>query len=420
MLLDFRVQNFRSFRDAASLSFVASADASLRATHCLATGVKSLPWATRGAAIYGANASGKSNLIFGLVTMGNMVRHCTAWTDAQFAENYTPFKLDKHTATEPTEFEVNVVIADVRYEYGFSYDGRRICSEWLTVYRTGKGQKWFEREWNDKLGKEFWGRFSTHFTGPRETWRKATRPQALFLTTAAQLNSELLKPLFSWFSENIVVVNSLGMLGLGFTLQRLDEPGFKERVLDVLRAADIHIADIKIERRSGHQFNLSFEPGKPPTVMSREGEIPEVTFGHRVEGGGTEYFDRRYESLGTQMLFACIGPVLDALENGKLLVLDDVDASLHPLVTRFMVGLFHDPMMSKKDAQLWITTHNTALLDTDVMRRDQFWFVDKNEHQASVLVPLTDFSPRKNEALERGYLRGRYGGLPFISSLRTH
>lgn len=418
MLLDFRIQNFRSFRDPATLSFVAGTDSSLRSTHCLVTDLRSAPWVTRGAAVYGANASGKSNLIFALVTMSHMVRHSTAMTEAQFAESYTPFLLDKHTAAEPTEFEVNLLLSGVRYEYGFSYDGQRIRSEWLTVYRTGKGQKWFDREWDSERGEELWGSFSTHFAGPRETWRKATRPQALFLTTAAQLNSELLKPLFSWFSEGLVVVNSLGMLGLGVTLQRLDEAGFKERALDVLRAADIHIADIKIERKPGHQLNFSFEAGKPPTVMTHQGEIPHITFGHLVDGGDTVYFDQRFESLGTQMLFGCIGPVLDALENGKLLVLDDVDSSLHPMVTRFIVGLFHDPTMSKGDAQLWITTHDTSLLNTDVLRRDQYWFVDKEAQQASVLVPLTDFSPRKNEALERAYMRGRYGGLPFISSLR--
>jgi uncharacterized protein len=420
MLINFRAKNFRSVRDAATISFVASPDRSLRATHCLATGLNSVPWVTRGAAIYGANASGKSNLIFGLTTMRNIVLQSTALSEPQFAELYTPFCLDKETANEPTEFEVNLVLSGIRYEYGFSYDGRRICSEWLTVYRTGKGQRWFDRSWDEEGGKERWGKFSTHFTGPRETWRKATRSQALFLTTAAQLNSELIKPLFNWFGSELLVLNTIGMLGLGYTLKRFDEAGFKERVLEVLRAADIHIADIRVEKKSGQQFNLSFEPGKPPTVLTKEGEIPDVSFGHRVEGGETVYFDRRFESIGTQMLFACIGPILDAIEKGQLLVIDDIDSSLHPMVTRFIVGLFHDPVVSQHGAQVWLTTHDTSLLDKDVMRRDQYWFVDKDERQASVLVPLTDFSPRKNEALERGYLRGRYGGVPFISSPRLH
>ena len=420
MLVDFSAKNFRSIRDSATLSFVASSDTSLRATHCLATGFNSVPWVTRAAAVYGANASGKSNLIFGLGTMSQMVLASTAFSEAQFAECYTPFRLDQETAYEPTEFEVNLVLSGVRYEYGFSYDGRRIRSEWLTVYRTGKGQRWFERSWDEEGSEERWNGFSSHFTGPRETWRKATRPQALFLTTAAQLNSELLRPLFNWFGNDLLVLNSVGMLGVAYTLQRFDEPGFKERVLEVLRSADIHIADIRIEKKSGQQVNFSFEPGKPPTISAREGEVPDIAFGHRVEGGETLFFDRRFESVGTLQLFACIGPLLDAIEKGKLLVIDDVDASLHPMVTRFIVGLFHDPLVSQHNAQLWITTHDTALLDTDLLRRDQFWFVDKDERQASILVPLTDFSPRKNEALERGYLRGRYGGVPFISSPRLH
>jgi hypothetical protein len=418
MLIDFSAQNFRSLRDLATLSFVAGADKSHRKTHCLATGLKSAPWVTRGATIYGANASGKSNLIFALGTMSNMVRHSTRMTEAQFTECYTPFKLDEEMAGLPTEFEVNLLLSGVRYEYGFSYDGQRICGERLTVYRTARGQNWFDREWDEKKGEESWGSFSTHFTGPRDTWRKATRPQALFLTTAAQLNSELLKPLFTWFSEDLVVLNNIVLLAHGYTLQRLEEAEFKKRVLDVLHAADIHIADIRVERKSGHQIDLSLEPGKPPTVVTREGNVPQITFGHRVEGGGIEYFDSRYESAGTQRLLFCLGPILDALEKGKLLVIDDVDASLHPMLTRFIVGLFHDPAVSKNNAQLWIATHDTSLLDTDIMRRDQFWFVEKDKRQASILVPLTDFGPRKNEALERGYLRGRYGGVPFISTLR--
>jgi AAA15 family ATPase/GTPase len=420
MLIDFRVQNFRSLRNSATLSFVANSDTSLRTSHCVATNLGSIPWLTRGAAIYGANASGKSNLIFGLGTMTAMVRTSTALTETQLTELYTPFRLDNETVTEPTEFEVNLLLSGVRYEYGFSYDGRRICSEWLTVYRTGKGQRWFVRSWDEEGRKESWGKFSTHFSGPKETWKKATRPQALFLTTAAQFNSELLKPLFDWFGNGLVVLNAVGMLGFGYTMQRFEEPGFKERVLEVLRAADIHIADIKIERKSGQQVNFSFEPGKPPAVLAREGEVPLVSFGHRGSTGDTVYFDPRFESVGTQRLFACIGPMLEAIEQGKLLVIDDIESSLHPLVTRFIVSLFHDPEVSRREAQLWITTHDTSLLDTDVMRRDQFWFVDKDERQASVLVPLTDYSPRKNEALERGYLRGRYGAVPFISSPRIH
>jgi uncharacterized protein len=117
-------------------------------------------------------------------------------------------------------------------------------------------------------------------------------------------------------------------------------------------------------------------------------------------------------------LLSYFGPLLDAIETGKLLVIDEVDSSLHPMVVRFVLQLLHDPKVSKHGAQSWITTHDTSLLDTELLRRDQIWFVEKNERQASRLYPLSDFSPRKNEALEKAYLRARYGGVPFIS--RTH
>jgi AAA15 family ATPase/GTPase len=419
MIIDFSAANFRSFRDCATLSFVASTDKSNLDTHCIPSEGPDASWINRGAAIYGGNASGKSNLIFALATMHTMVLNSLAFTEAQFAEQYTPFLLDPVTAAQPTDFEVNLRLSGVRYKYGFSYDAHRIRSESLTVYKTGRGQNWFDREWNHETGIDDWTTFSTHFTGARETWRKATRPQALFLTTAVQLNSELLKPIYNWFNQNLVMINAQVLPGMiNTTLQRINEPGFKDRVLKVLQAADIHVVDIQVEMKPGQQFNLIHEPGKPLSIRAADAEIPHVTFGHAMEDGSVRYFDRRFESAGTQMLLGIIAPVLDTLEKGKLLVIDDADASFHPLVTRFIVGLFHDPEVATSDCQFWITTHDVSLLDTDIMRRDQYWFVEKDEKQASVLIPLTDFSPRKNEALERGYLRGRYGGVPFISTMR--
>jgi AAA15 family ATPase/GTPase len=162
------------------------------------------------------------------------------------------------------------------------------------------------------------------------------------------------------------------------------------------------------------------EPGKTPEMVARNLEVPVVKYLHRVAGGGTIEFDNRYESAGTQKLLAYVGPLLEAMDCGKLLVIDELDSSLHPMVTRFILRLIHDPHISTRNAQLWITTHDTALLDTEILRRDQVWFVEKDEHQASHVYPLSDFSPRRNEALERGYLRGRYGALPFISSPNLH
>lgn len=416
MLVEFKVRNFRSFRDEQALSFVASADRAHEATHCLSTGHKATPRLTRAGVIYGANASGKSNLIFALMTMRHLVlQSTTALSEQQFAEQYTPFRLDSESAREPTEFEITILLGGVRYQYGFSYDSHRIRGEWLLVYKTGKAQRWFERATKANSSEETWAPFSAYLTGPRETWRKATRPQALFLTTAAQLNSEQLKPLLDWFATGIITLAGTVGPNLTPTLLRFEESGFKERVLELLRAADIHIADIRVEKRKAQQLQFKLEPGKPPEVAQLDGEMPEIEFCHQVKGGEPVWFDRRFESAGTQRLLSYIGPLLDAVEHGKFLVIDELSSSLHPMLMRFIVRLIHDPKFSRRGAQLWMTTHDTSLLDVDLLRRDQIWFVEKGEDQASKLYPLSDFSPRKNEALEGAYLKGRYGAVPFLS-----
>jgi hypothetical protein len=418
MLVEFRVKNFRSLRGEQVLSFVASSDRTFHDTHCVATGFKGLPFVTRAAVVYGANATGKSTLMFALATMRNLVALSTKLTEPQFAEQYTPFRLDETSAAEPTELEVTIVRDGVRYQYGFRYDAQRICAEWLIVYRHGKGQHWFERQYDALQKEDVWAPFSSYFKGERETWRKTTRPQALFLTTAVQLNSEQLAPLFDWFINGMTLLTGNGELNPLPTLARLDDSDFKRRTLELLRAADIHVADIRVEKQPGQQFEFVLAPGKPTEVLTSDREFPEVQFLHKTQGGELVAFDRRYESAGTQRLLAYAGPVLDAIERGRLLVIDELDRSLHPLLARFIVRLMHNPAVSTKAAQLWITTHDTTLLDTDLLRRDQIWFVEKDEHQASRLYPLSDFKPRKNEALEWGYLKGRYGGIPFVSEPR--
>ena len=420
MLVEFKVRNFRSLRDEQTLSFVASNDRAHETTHCLDTGLKSPPRLTRAAVIYGANAGGKSNLIFALATMRNLVLLSMAMPESALAEQYTPFRLDRESAREPTQFELIVLIGGIRYQYGFSYDAQRIRNEWLIVYKTGKGQAWFDRSWNADTGEYEWAPFSNYFTGSKETWKQATRPGALFLTTAIQLNNEQLRPLWDWFANGVSILSWLGASGVGQTLQKLDDPAYKARVLNLLRAADIHIADIEVDKLPGQQVEFKLEPGKPPEFASRDQEVPVVKFWHRVEGEEPVSFDGRYESAGTQRLLSYIGPLLDAIETGKLLVIDEVDSSLHPMVVRFVLQLLHDPKVSRQGAQFWITTHDTSLLDTELLRRDQIWFVEKNERQASRLYPLSDFSPRKNEALEKAYLRARYGGVPFISRTNLH
>jgi uncharacterized protein len=417
VLVEFRAKNFRSLRNDQTLSFVASSDKLHRVSNCIETGHPGAPCLTRAAVMYGANASGKSNLLFALATMREMVLRST--TQPSLAEPYTPFRLDTVSAREPVEFEITLLIEGVRYQYGFAFDAARIRHEWLLVYKTSKAQRWFERRYDPTQQQDDWQPFSAYFTGERETWKRATRPQALFLSTAFQLNSALLRPLYDWFGSGIISLPTLAPLNLLPTLEKLDDPAYKARILKLLGAADIHIADIKVSRMPGHQFEMKLKAGKVPELKTWQGEFPDVEFCHQLEGGEPVWFDRRYESFGTQRLLGYAGPLLDAIENGRLLVVDEFDTSLHSLLTRYLLGLIQSPELSCKGAQLLMTTHDTTLLDPEILRRDQVWFVEKKpREQESVVYPLTDFSPRKNEALERGYLMGRYGALPYLSDFR--
>lgn len=420
MLVDFRVTNFRSIRSEQCLSFVASPDKTHAQTHCVETGRTDVTRLLRSAVVYGANASGKSNLIHALTTMQMLVLHSSHLLQSQFSECYTPFLLDQNSRQHPTEFEVTVVIDDLRYQYGFRYDASRIVGEWLLVYRGNKAQRWFEYHYNPETDANEWQPFSIYFKGEkkgqRDLWKLNTGQRVLFLTQAAQSNSAQLKPLFDWFVNDLVVLPARAEFNLAPTLQRLGDPYYKDWVLRLMNAADIHITDIKVQSRKGQQIEFTFEPGKTPEFVAMDSEIPDVEFCHETSHGTQQWFDRRYESYGTLRLLGYAAPLLQALEQGKLLVIDEFDTSLHPLLTRYILKLMHSPHLLSKGAQLWMTTHDTSLLDPMLVRRDQVWFVEKKQDQSTELYALTEFSPRKQEAIERGYLQGKYGAVPFLSN----
>lgn len=419
MLVEFRVKNFRSIREEQCLSFVASSDNLHQETHCLETGKPGIARLLRSAVIYGANASGKSNLIYALMTMQQLVLNSTRLLEAQFREHYTPFLLDSDSRQTPTQFEITLVIGELRYQYGFSFDAERIHGEWLLVYQSSKAQHWFEYHYNPDIGKNEWERFSVYFKGEkkgqRELWKASTSVRSLFLTQAAQSNSLQLHPLFNWFANDLTIFSTQAPVNLLPTLHRLEEPQYKEWVLRLMNAADIHISDIRVESRKGQQFEFKFEPGKAPELNSFDGDMPVIEFGHKTSDNQEQWFDARFESFGTLRLLSYAAPLLDALENGKLIVVDEFDTSLHPLLTRYILRMLHNPSLSTKGAQMWMTTHDTSLLDPYLIRRDQVWFVEKKKDQSTEFYALMDFSPRKNEAIERGYLQGRYGAIPFLN-----
>lgn len=416
MLIEFRVKNFRSLRDEQVLSLVASKDKSLLDTHTQATGINAAPALLRSAAIYGANASGKSNLIKALQYMrGVVIESATAIQPGQ-PYSVQPFRLDVESAQQPTEFEVTFLLDGVRYQYGFSMTSQRILSEYLLVYKSFKPQRWFERHLDVETGKDVY-EFSASLKGPKVVWEGATRPNSLFLSMAVQLNSEALRPVFDWFANQLLILNELNPLNMNVSIQKLKQVEGRRDICSFLSAADISIADIDIVTRKvpGQSVHFDLAGGKTEVRME-EVEENQLRF-HHVTDKGKAIFELADESAGTRSLLFLSGPVLDILANGRILVIDELDTSLHTLLVRELVRLFHTPEVNANGAQLIFSTHDTSLLDDpDLFRRDQIWFVEKDRDQASQLVALVEFSPRKNEALERGYLMGRYGGIPFIGN----
>lgn len=416
MLIEFRVKNFRSLRDEQVLSLVASKDKTWQDTHTYAIGISAAPSLLRSAVIYGANASGKSNLIKALQYMRGVVTDSATAIQPGQTFAVQPFRLDVDSASQPSEFEVTFLLNNVRYQYGFAMTAQRIVSEHLLVYKRFKPQRWFSRQFDAHSGQDVYD-FGPGLKGPKNLWEGATRPNALFLSMAVQLNSESLRPVFDWFLNRLVIFNEQAPLNPQVSIQMLKQAIGREDICNFLSGADISIADIDVETRTvpGQAIHFDLIAGKTE-VRSEEMEEHTVRF-HHVTEKGRAVFNLMDESNGTRNLLFLAGPVMNILSQGLTLVIDELDNSLHTLLVRELVRLFHRPDINAGGAQLIFTTHDTSLLDApDLFRRDQVWFVEKNADQISALVSLSEFSPRKKEALERGYLMGRYGGVPLLQN----
>jgi hypothetical protein len=414
MLIGFKFENFRSFLAEQSFSFSTSSDRTHETTHLMPTGMKAVPKISRVAIAFGPNASGKTNLLIALATFRDLVLHSTTYTEAQFAERHTPFKFGP-SASQATRFEIDVLLEHVRYRYAMSYDAERIRFERLLVYRTGKSQRWFERTYDPVAQRDEWAPFSPNFTGPREMWRKATRPKALFLTTAAQLNSERLAPLLDWIEHRLEILFPADMSDVNRIAARLQDSHVKSRILELLRAVDIHVDDVRIAEQSHAPAAAVAPPAAVPAHFAPAGGTRRsIEFLYVRDGWLPMWLDSVFEAAGTRRLIGLFGPLLQAIEAGKLLLIDEFDAGLHPLVARYLIQLINDPQASGSGAQLLLTSHNTTLMDLDILRRDEIWLVQPDERHVSSLSPLLRSSPRKHELIAKNYLRGRYGAVPVI------
>lgn len=421
MLLQFCVENHRSLRDEQRLTLTAAslADRSDVQLHRFPTLEDPVIPA---AAIYGANASGKTNVLHALASMRSAVLMSHRLWEPESGTPQQPFALDERAAA-PSRFEVDVLVDGARHRYGFVLSSERVEEEWLYVWPNGRRQTWFKRTAGDFD-------FGRHFQGENETIKGLTRTNSLFLSAAAQNNHVAILPLFSWFRRLATVMRGgretggvlsarspmlTELFSRQLSLLQEDNDALRrdrEALVRLLHAADTGIVDIKIDDRDG-----SF----PERASSMSRRRPNLLFKHRSTTGHDAWLPLEAQSAGTITLLDIGLSLIRCLRQGGVLCVDELEASLHPILALELLRLFHDKDENPSHAQLLFTTHDTNLLGnilgSSPLRRDQIWFTEKDDHGATHLYPLTDFHPRKEENLERGYLQGRYGAIPFLGKL---
>ncbi|KYG10537.1 hypothetical protein BE21_11440 [Sorangium cellulosum] len=415
MLIDFSIENYRSIADRQTISFVASKHRS-NAEGQAAVAVKGLrsQQLLTSAVIYGANASGKSNVVRALAEACGRIR--TSATEPE--HDIQPFLLDPRWATKPSRFEFTFLLAGVRYQYGFALDASLVHEEWLIAYPHRAPQLWFERRWD---GTKHEITFGSSLKGEKSRTHKMTRPDALFLSVAAQLNQESLIPIHQELTQRLRA-RQASWVAPADTAHLVEQATHHvhDAFLSLLAAADVGIRQVVVKRhkadiiRESSAISGSIGATRVLFRSHQKDELFEIQTEHERSDGERILFNLSDESQGTIQYFSLLAPLIDSLFNGGLLAVDELDESLHPLLVRKIVGLFHDPAVNVGGAQLLFNTHDTTLLDRELFRRDQIWFVEKEPPGKSRLYSLLDFSPRRDEALQKGYLQGRYGAIPFL------
>ncbi len=427
MILQFTVSNFRAFRDAQTLNLAASNYDKTLPENCSALelpGLKGQRW-LRGVALYGPNAGGKSSIVEALGAFARMVHQSAKTTDPkEFIREIQPFALAPELPVAPTAFGVVFVSEGVRYEYRVAATRERVWHESLRAFPTAKEQLWFSRDWRPEPQSYAWT--PEQPTGYRRDMKKEefTLPNVLYLSKAISLGDTQLEPVFRWFKERLQFIDLSARtpgLGEGFTVGQIKEQTpLAPRIVELMRHADLGVEAINVQAEKIDD-KLMAQLARLSRVLTAEAQarlsqtvVQKVELSHRSRANKPIPLPWELESAGTHRLFALAGPWLDILEQGYTVCIDELETSMHPLMVGALLRLLFSEATNKKGAQVIFTTHNPLLLDPTLLRRDQVWFADKDDHGEAQLYPLTDYAPRKGESLVRGYLSGRYGAVPFI------
>jgi len=419
MLVEFTVNNFKSIKDTVKFSMLTS---SKDEGNSFKTRKYNL---LKSAILYGANASGKSNFLRSMAFMSKFVLNKYKIIQSTDKLPHEPFRLSTETENTSSNFEITFFIDDIKYRYGFEIDNKLVYSEWLYADEKGKEAKLFYR---DAEEKEYVNpnRFIEGYSFFNKKDEKINVSENhLFIWKCDQENGEISKAILNWFNR-FNMIDGMDHNGyINFTMEKMENEEFKNKIIELVKTADIGIDDIQVEKEEVPldiieklKF-LDFLKDE----MIKEGDVKSVTLNtlHQkfdTDGNvvGNVVFElEKEESKGTRKFFAMSAPILDTLENGKILIIDELDASLHPILTQHLIKLFHDENINKNNAQLIFATHDTNLLKKTIFRRDQIWLSEKDKYGSTDLYSLAQFkNVRKNEDFEKQYIHGKYGAIPYL------
>lgn len=431
MLLRFGVRNHLSLRDYQEVSCIASA------------GYEDLPhtFAVEGLkqkeqevlpvlAVYGANAAGKSNVLDAISFFSYAVRRSYFWED----EGKIPhvfFSLDSTGCDTESLYDSDVVIEGIRYQYGFAITKDGIKKEWLYAYPKSVRNILFQRDFSDEAEAEIY--FGPSLKKITPAWKTiAENRKSLMLSAAGRKENEhdQLTAVFNYFSKNFKTVRINNGGGEAELAEEIPEEGMRKKLVEILRMADFGIVDVEVEvvPVAGEMLDLTndlvdFLKAKFEKFQSIDGipaqlkENKKINFRHAGADGETYLVRYANESSGTKYLAKLLVPVMAALENGSLLVVDEITTNLHTKISEGIVRLFTSPEINKNHAQFIFSTHDTNLLSRELLRRDEIWFAEKDIEGATCIYPLSDFKTRKTDNIEKGYLQGRFGAIPFVGDI---
>ena len=415
MLIEFSVKNFMSFRDKVTLSMERGNGDENLSNIFNSNGYELL----KVASIYGANASGKSNLLKAFTFAILMIRNSNIIpVDGKWAF-IKPFLFNDITSKEPSEFEFVILVNNIKYKYFFSTDGNKIYEESLDAYYSQKPTNIFAR----KNINEY--TFCTD-KNKLESLTTNNTENKLFLSTATTWNYDKTRDVFLWFTNSIDTYESFDtILDQDLVDYSNNDASLKKFALKLLKEADILIKDINVDYEEKEIDSSMMDMFVPPLVKSQgnfKARKVNIELNHEIidENNNINVYKLNFndESQGTRVLFAFAPFLKRAFESTKVIIVDELERSLHPSLIEFIIKLFNNKEINKANSQLIFTTHAINLLNLEIFRRDQIWFTERNPNNGvSDIYPLDSFSVRKDENIQKGYINGRYGAIPFIKDI---